>query len=54
MAVASAPGRAYNPLLICGGTGLGKTHLLHAIAQEAVRADLPVVWVAAEQFTIDS
>ena len=53
MAVASAPGRAYNPLLICGGTGLGKTHLLHAIAQEAVRADLPVVCVSAEQFTTE-
>jgi len=53
MAVASAPGRAYNPLLICGGTGLGKTHLLHAIAQEAVRSDLPVVCVSAEQFTTE-
>jgi chromosomal replication initiator protein len=53
MAVASAPGRAYNPLLICGGTGLGKTHLLHAIAQEAVRCDLPVVCVSAEQFTTE-
>jgi chromosomal replication initiator protein len=53
MAVASAPGHAYNPLLICGGTGLGKTHLLHAIAQEAVRSDLPVVCVSAEQFTTE-
>jgi len=53
MAVASAPGGAYNPLLICSGTGLGKTHLLHAIAQEAVRADLPVVCASAEQFTTE-
>jgi chromosomal replication initiator protein len=53
MAVASAPGGTYNPLLICGGTGLGKTHLLHAIAQEAVRSDLPVVCVSAEQFTTE-
>jgi chromosomal replication initiator protein len=53
MAVASAPGHAYNPLLICGGTGLGKTHLLHAIAQEAVRSDLPVVCASAEQFTTE-
>ena len=53
MAVASAPGHAYNPLLICGGTGLGKTHLLHAIAKEALRSELPVVCVSAEQFTTE-
>jgi chromosomal replication initiator protein len=51
MAVASAPGRAYNPLLICAPTGLGKTHLLHAIAHEAVRSHLRVVCASAEQFT---
>lgn len=51
MAIASAPGRAYNPFLICAPTGLGKTHLLHAIGHEAVRSNLQVVCASAEQFT---
>jgi chromosomal replication initiator protein len=53
MAVASAPGSAYNPLLISAPTGLGKTHLLHSIAHEALRGDLRVVYASAEQFTSD-
>lgn len=53
MAVAQSPGRTYNPLFLFGGTGLGKTHLLHAIGQH-VRAHLPrakIAYVSCERFT---
>ena len=52
-AVASAPARAYNPLFLYGGTGLGKTHLMQAIGQEIVQRDLGanVVFISSEQFT---
>jgi chromosomal replication initiator protein len=49
--VARAPGERYNPLLIYGGVGLGKTHLLHAIGHRARAAGLLVTYVTAERFT---
>jgi chromosomal replication initiator protein len=52
-AVSESPGKAYNPLFIYGGTGLGKTHLLHAIGNRIVaRAkDARVLYLSSEEFT---
>ncbi|MFO7821531.1 MAG: chromosomal replication initiator protein DnaA [Lentisphaeria bacterium] len=51
-AVAKAPGKAYNPLFIHGGTGLGKTHLLQAIAQEVSgrRKSPRIEYLSSEEF----
>ncbi len=49
--VARAPGERYNPLLIYGGVGLGKTHLLHAIGHRVRAAGLMVAYLTAERFT---
>ncbi len=51
-AVADRPGETYNPLFIYGGSGLGKTHLLHAVAHRAVekKPGLRVVYLTTEQF----
>ena len=53
MAVAQAPAKAYNPLFIYGGTGLGKTHLMHAIGQYMLGriAAAPITYTSSEFFT---
>ncbi len=53
LAVATNPGRAYNPLFIYGNSGLGKTHLLYAIRNEIQKNDAKkkVIYVKGEDFT---
>jgi chromosomal replication initiator protein len=53
LAVAESPSRAYNPLFLYGGVGLGKTHLLHAIGNAAHRQRLQIQYVSSEEFTND-
>lgn len=54
LAVAKKPGKLYNPFFIHGKSGLGKTHLMHAIGNYVINnSDLRVLYISAEQFIND-
>lgn len=55
LAVAETPSTAYNPLFLYGGSGLGKTHLMHAIANYIIKnnPNMSVFYITSESFTND-
>jgi chromosomal replication initiator protein len=53
LAITESPARAYNPLFIYGGVGLGKTHLMHAMGNELTRksSKTKILYISSEEFT---
>ncbi|MEZ4712203.1 MAG: chromosomal replication initiator protein DnaA [Caldilineaceae bacterium] len=50
-AIAETPGQSFNPLFVYGGVGLGKTHLLHAVGNQARQRGFRLLYCSSEQFT---